>query len=426
MRALILSVLFLSLPLLHAELIQVIQLARHGARTPNSFEFMANQYQETEGQLTVLGLTQQYHLGQEMRKRYIEDTAFLSEEFNSSEVLIKSSWKNRTISSAYAFANGLYPQEDGTIHENIFAEDFPVENILPLKKRVNKVEKDDIRSIRLDEEWAKSVVEIIQEDGDLYFHAQKDGNCPPAEKITKELKKSRESRDIEDFLSLALYPQLAASINGPLGYTRVQPEDLNMKKAKSVLDNYRCNTFHGKDHPEIDDLTLKLLIKTRYMYAYKLMLLDDMVKSVASTKLFKEFLDLTSNARDRVENTPKFVFYSAHDTNMEILFSIFLLESIIAKDDHYNIIPFASVFSVEVHRETENVDGEVKENHYVRILFNDEPQFIKWCMGYQCSLSQFHKILEHYIVPSLEEFCSIGKPIKQAVKPEEAACVIES
>jgi len=422
MRALILSVLFLSLPLLHAELIQVIQLARHGARTPNSFEFMANQYQEDEGQLTALGLTQQYHLGQEMRKRYIEDTNFLSDEFNSSDVLIKSSWKNRTIRSAYAFANGLYPQEDGIIHDNIFAEDFPVENILPLKKRVNKVDKDDIRSIKLNEEWAKSVIEIIQEDGDLYFHAQKDGNCPPAEKIVKELKKSKESSDIEDYLSLALYPQLAASINGPLGYTRVKPEDLNMKKAKSVLDNYRCNTFHGKDHPEIDDLTLKLLIKTRYLYAYKLMLLDEMVKSVASSKLFREFLDLTSDARNRVENTPKFVFYSAHDTNLEILFSIFLLESVIAKDDHYNIIPFASVFSVEIHREAENIDGEVKENHYVKILFNDEPQFIKWCMGYQCSLSQFHKILEHYIVPSLEEFCSIGKPIKQAVQPE--ACIV--
>ena len=97
MRALILCVLFLSLPLLYAELIQVIQLGRHGARTPNSFEFMANQYNETEGQLTVLGLTQQYHLGQEMRKRYIEETNFLSEEFNSSEVLIKSSWKNHRI-----------------------------------------------------------------------------------------------------------------------------------------------------------------------------------------------------------------------------------------------------------------------------------------------------------------------------------------
>jgi hypothetical protein len=71
----------------------------------------------------------------------------------------------------------------------------------------------------------------------------------------------------------------------------------------------------------------------------------------------------------------------------------------------------------------EKVNGEIKEEHYVKILFNDEPQLIKWCMGYQCSLSQFHKILEHYIVPSLEEFCSIGKPITQAVYSEEIVCV---
>jgi len=423
MRALILCVLFLALPLLQAELIQVIQLARHGARTPNSFEFISNQYKENEGQLTVLGLVQQYHLGQEIRKRYIEDSNFLSEEFNSSEVLIKSSWKNRTIRSAYAFANGLYPQKDGILHENIFAEDFNVEKILPLKKRVNNVEKGDIRSVKLNEEWAKNITEIIQQDGDLYFHAPKDGNCPPAEKIIKELKKSSESQAMEDYLSLALYPQLAASINGPVGFTRVHPENFNMKKAKSVLDNHRCNTFHNKDHPELDDLTLKLLIKTRYLYAYKLMLLDDMVRSVSSSKLFKEFLDFTSAARDGVAGTPKYVFYSAHDTNLEILFSIFLLESVIAQNDDHNIIPFSSVLSIELLKEQETVDGEVKEAHYVKLLFNDEPQFIKWCMGYQCSLGQFHKILEHYIVPSLEEFCNVGKPIKPAAHTEEVVCV---
>jgi len=208
-----------------------------------------------------------------------------------------------------------------------------------------------------------------------------------------------------------------------VGFTRVHPENLNMKKAKSVLDNYRCNTFHNKDHPELDDLTLKLLIKTRYLYAYKLMLLDDMVRSVSSSKLFKEFLDFTSAARDGVAGTPKYVFYSAHDTNLEILFSIFLLESMIAQNDDYNIIPFSSVMSIELHKEQETVDGEVKETHYVKLLFNDEPQFIKWCMGYQCSLGQFHKILEHYIVPSLEEFCSVGKPIKPAAYPEEIVCV---
>jgi hypothetical protein len=424
MRALILCVLFLALPLLQAELVQVIQLGRHGARTPNSFEFMSNQYRENEGELTVLGLVQEYFLGQEMRKRYIEDSNFLQDTFNSSEVLIKSSWKNRTIRSAYAFVNGLYPQDDGVLHENMFAEDFPMENLLPLKKRVKTVEKDDIRRIKLNEGWAKNVTEIIKEDGDLYFHAPKDGNCPRAEKIIKELKKSRESQEIEDYLSLALYPQLAASINGPLGFTRVHPENLNMKKAKSVLDNYRCNTFHGKDHPEIDDLTLRLLKKTRYLYAYKLMLLDDMVRSVSSSKLFGEFLDFTRAARDGVPNTPKFIFYSAHDTNLEILFSIFLFESVIASDDQYNIIPFSSVFTIELHREQETVEGpngpEVKEAHYVKILFNDEPQLIKWCMGYQCSLNQFHKILEHYIVPSVETFCSVGKPIVQA---EEVLCV---
>jgi len=406
MQAIKFCVLLLVLPLLQAELVQVIQLARHGARTPNSFELISNQYPEEEGQLTVLGLVQEYFLGREMRKRYVEDLKFLPETFNSSEVLIRSSWKNRTIRSAFAFANGLYPQEGGIVYDNIYAEGFPTEQLLPLKNKQNPISTDDIRSVKIDEEWARESIEIIEMDGDLHFHAVKDDNCPPAEKIIKELKKSSVNKEIEKHLGLVLYPQLASIVNNHLGFERIQAEEMNLKKAKSVLDNYRCNSFHGKDHPEIDEYTLQILKKSRYYYVYKLMLLDDLVRSVSATKLLSEFLDYTRAARDGVPNTPKYIFYSAHDTNLEILLSVFLLESQIEMEEHYNIIPFSSVLSFEIHKEKETPQSE--ETYYVKLLFNDEPQFIKWCLGYKCSLDQFHKILEHYMVPALDEFCNAG------------------
>lgn len=406
MKVITACVLLLALPLFSAELIQVIQLARHGARTPNSFEFIPDQYPETEGQLTVLGLVQEYFLGQEMRKRYVEDLNFLSDTFNSSEVLIKSSWKNRTMRSAYAFANGLYPQEDGVWHENIYAEGFNVDNLLPLKNKQRAVDPEEIKRIRIDEDWAQETVEVISMDGDLHFHAVKNGNCPPAEQVVEELKKSREFQEMEKYFRVALYSQLAQSVNRPLGYNLLDAESLNIKKAKSVLDNYRCNTFHNKEHPQIDERTLKILRKSRHFWAYKLTLVDDMVRSVSASKLFSEFLEYTSRMKKGVPNTPKYIFYSAHDTNLEVLFSVFLLESVIDMEDHYNVIPFSSVFSLEVHKEESKGDNETKDNHYVKILFNDEPQFIKWCLDYKCTLDQFHKILEHYMMPNLEDFCS--------------------
>lgn len=425
MHALTLCVLFLALPLLQGELVQVIQLGRHGARTPNSFEFLPNQYAEQEGQLTVLGLVQQYFLGQEMRKRYIEDTPFLQETFNSSEVLIKSSWKNRTVRSALSFVNGMYPQDDGVWIDNIYTTGFSVDQLIPLKKRVKEVSHSDMKRVRINEDWAKEVVEIISLDGDLYFHAHKSANCPPAEKIVKEIKKSREITEMERFFHLTLYPALASGVNSHLGHELINPDLLDIKKAKSVLDNYRCNMFHGKDHPYIDEPTLKFLKKTRYFHAYKLMLVDDLVRAISASKLLDEIRHFTRSMRDGAENIPKFIFYSAHDTNLEILFSIFLFESQIAVEDHYNVIPFSSVVSFELHKEIEYIEEkngtETKEEYYVKMLYNDEPQLIKWCLGYQCTLNQFHKILEHYIIPNLEEFCQAGK-IHKITKSDESLC----
>jgi len=410
-----LCVLLLVLPFIQSELVQVIQLARHGARTPNSFEYLPNQYEEKAGELTALGAVQQYFLGQEIRKRYVEDLKFLSEDYNSSEVIIKSSWKNRTIRSAYAFTSGLYPQKEGTWLENPYADGFPVEQILPLKNRQKTVKREDIERIKLNEDFARETVEIVSMDGDLYFHAVKSENCPTAEKIVKEIKKSNQNEDIEKYLKLTLYPQLVSGVNKHIGFNLLDLETMTLKAGKSVLDSYRCNSFHGLDHPDIDEKTLKILKKSRYSYVYKLMLVDDLVRSVSASKLLQEFSDYIRAAENKDYNAPKYVFYSAHDTNLEILLSIFLHQDHIDEGEHYNIIPFSSMISFELHKEQEVVQGskgpEVQDVQYMKIFFNDEPQYIKLCGDYKCPLDQFYKILDHYIVPSLEDFCSLGRVV---------------
>jgi len=422
-----LCVFLLVLPFIHSELVQVIQLARHGARTPNSFEYIPNQYTEKYGELTALGAVQEYFLGQEIRKRYIEDTNFLSENYNSSEVIIKSSWKNRTIRSAYAFTNGLYPQEEGSWLENPYADGFPLEQLLPLKNRQKTIRREDIERIKLNEDFAKETVEIVAMDGDLYFHAAKSENCPTAERIVKDIKKSNQNENIEKYLRLTLYPELVAGVNKHIGFNLLNVETMTLKMAKSVLDSYRCNSFHGVDHPDINEATLKILKKSRHSYVYKLMLLDDLVKSVSASKLLQEFSDYIRAAENRDYNAPKYVFYSAHDTNLEILLSIFLLENHIDEGEHYNIIPFSSMISFEIHKEQEIIEGlhgpEVKDAHYVKIFFNDEPQLIKWCNDYKCPLEQFYKIMEHHIVPSLDDFCSLGRTVTSVAAPPSTPTV---
>jgi len=190
----------------------------------------------------------------------------------------------------------------------------------------------------------------------------------------------------------------------------LDPEDMNIKKVKSILDNYRCNSFHGNAHPSIDPDTLKILKKSRYYYVYKLMLLDDLVKSVQATKLFNDYLHYTSAARDGLPNAPKYVFYSAHDTNLEVLLNLFVHISDLSEDEQYNIIPFSSTLSLELHKEQE---ANGSDAFYVKLFFNDEPLKMQKCDHHKCPLHQFHQLLNSHIVPSLEEFCGAKEVIKE-------------
>jgi len=68
--------------------------------------------------LTNAGLRQQYLLGRELRKRYMEDTKLLSERHdirNRKQIRIRTTSKTQTIASAYAQLMGLYTPGSGDL-----------------------------------------------------------------------------------------------------------------------------------------------------------------------------------------------------------------------------------------------------------------------------------------------------------------------
>ena len=83
---------------------------RHGARSSimnidkNGFDFLGIKWNNV-GELTPLGMRQIYLTGIKHRERYKD---FLSEEYNSKEILIYSTKMNRTIQSANCYLSGLF------------------------------------------------------------------------------------------------------------------------------------------------------------------------------------------------------------------------------------------------------------------------------------------------------------------------------
>ncbi|KAI4896960.1 hypothetical protein NFI96_017926 [Prochilodus magdalenae] len=67
------------------------------------------------GQLTTLGMQQLYDLGMRLRKRYMQDVAFLTPSFNHKEVYIRSTNIVRTIDSAKCLVAGLFQQQQTDI-----------------------------------------------------------------------------------------------------------------------------------------------------------------------------------------------------------------------------------------------------------------------------------------------------------------------
>ena len=118
MKALILLILFQAFSLLTCidqdRLVFLYTHFRHGARAPQHINEkgydILHEFWNNPGELTGVGQRMHYLLGLRNRLRYIKNRKFLNEKFDPHEILIYSSWFNRTMISCSSQLQGFYPQ----------------------------------------------------------------------------------------------------------------------------------------------------------------------------------------------------------------------------------------------------------------------------------------------------------------------------
>ncbi|XP_050508473.1 testicular acid phosphatase homolog [Diabrotica virgifera virgifera] len=151
------------------ELVSVVEIFRHGDRTP-AFFYPNDPYQDPkywnglkEGDLTEKGSQQLYNLGQQFKDRYKD---FLGNAYNPDEIIVMSTHMSRTENSAKSFMSGLY----GGIE-------------IPIKKET-AVANQIITCLKFDYLYKRSelsdpdIVDINEKNKDLYQYLSNHTKLP--------------------------------------------------------------------------------------------------------------------------------------------------------------------------------------------------------------------------------------------------------
>lgn len=98
------------------KLIFAVDIIRHGDRTPLIATSVENKFGVTGlGQLTPIGMRQEYNLGKKLRHLYVDKYQLLPTNYDISSMIVRSSGIPRTLMSTQAILLGLYPLGTGPL-----------------------------------------------------------------------------------------------------------------------------------------------------------------------------------------------------------------------------------------------------------------------------------------------------------------------
>lgn len=296
-----------------------------------------------------------YNLGKSLRHRYLK--LLPKNGFYSKKVmLVKSSWMERTISSALSFLAGFMPP-------------LETSNPLPIP-------------------WQPVPVISIPRDRDDII-AQK-RSCAKYDEVYQNQMNSEEIRTINNN-NKNLYKILAKNAGG--NFTSISDvETLHNTLEAEVsagwsLPDWTENIFPPKTLP-LAERYLRLLTDTPYM------------KRIRGGPLITEIIDTMLNRRDHGSERA-ITIYSGHDvTLVNVMNAMQIIDQTTSKPN------FAAALAIELHHSLDHIDDmDVKIYFY----FNSEDKYpkainIPGC-SIPCSLNRFRKVMNGIIVNDFDKLC---------------------
>uniref|UniRef100_A0A914DPJ1 Lysosomal acid phosphatase n=1 Tax=Acrobeloides nanus TaxID=290746 RepID=A0A914DPJ1_9BILA len=336
---------------------------RHGDRTPSVLiPTDVNNTEETWeiglGELTKLGLQQEFRLGRFLRERY---DGFLSKKYSPFEIYVRSSDYNRTLASAQANMAGLFSPTD----EEIFMPDL---------------------------KWRPIPVHTIPKYLDRLFYDKI--LCPNAEaELNRVYEEDAKVKQIErENANMLRY------LGEKSGLGKIP---IPLKDMWNLFDPLNSIASHPEDHdlPSWVNQTIKDEIWRLYDLCCTFLYSTNILARLRAGPLFAEVLNrMKSKVQNTLDSREKFYAYSSHDTSVAGILAGFGIFP--------EIFPlYATLVLVEMHqKDSQNI---------VRIFYKnetDQPKMFEYeipgCKT-PCTLEKLEEVRKHVIPLNWESECGL-------------------
>lgn len=374
----------------------LIEVTRHGARSPLYDNFTTTKWEIPPGHLTTVGQRQHYLIGRELKKRYMRKRFFLNKTYDEKEVVVHSTDYIRTIQSAQSQLLGLYYEEGSLFNQSKMNKKYVVPPI-----NVENVDEilQELKSNTLPFRFQPIPV---KSKPDVYDQILSPGaNCEKIAKIIEENQNSEYYLNFEKKMhEMGFYQQFGEIF-------KVDASNFTIEQTQQYLDIITMNKYDNKPLPENYTEDFDNLMNFAYCFRqYYLMIGNDSVLPYFVSKFFENLLvKFEEKLSQKNESKLKLEFFSAHDNNL-----IYILRGLGVTnytDDYeeflnptkyfsYQNPPLASILLFELH--------EINNEFFVRILFNDIEMKMKDCEKY-CNYEIFKTLTKKLILDNWEQQC---------------------
>jgi len=370
---------------------------RHGARVPdrgvdaNNVDFLGEQWTYAGGELLPIGMRMHYLLGVANRQRWVVDNTFLSAEYNSKELYVKSTEYNRTMMSVLSNLQGLYPAGSGPVLNQLQSDNArpPVVYDFTSTVNANSLLKSSIFGINTYHALPNGIqvipVHVFKQDGDMFFF-HNPAMCPPFADSLKEnavsQKNLAKAAEINTAWGLKLRTALGISdVNYFLSFTNVYlAADTFVSGHTDGREFAKLTANNVFTAQNIDDfLEAAEDFEFNNIFDYYNGDKNKIVPRMIMTPFFNDALrwmetrislDLSGTTGYTGYAAPKLVIYSTHDMNLGACQ--------ITLNDAFNLneprrtTKFASNFIFELRR-TAGKNTYTEADYSVVILYNHAP-----------------------------------------------------